>query len=363
MSKNALLYDFRRGCSVKTALLSLVLFFCIGSATATDLVLVGNTQPYIKGIVYNDNISRRLTSEIEEEIGHEHGGRVLKLSRYSSGGRIAFETNSDNVQISMTSINSNIAHGRYVGKGVEVYIDGVYHASFLANQENVIELALKLSNRDKITHVEVYLPTWGSVGDIKIFTEDGALIRPVATSPHTIAYYGSSITQGCCAGNNGTNYPNLIYRFNGVDYYNFGFAGSGTGHIEVIEHIVSLAPSIIVLDYWANPTIARYRDSLPRILSYLSSELPETDILVLGTFYNPGRDKEHAQKDKIAKQAILDANHQFSANIMFVDDLFTKDDAIGLYDGRHLNAIGFYFVASRLTPIINNLLKNHYHPD
>ena len=70
--------------------------------------------------------------------------------------------------------------------------------------------------------------------------------------------------------------------------------------MEVIEHIVSLEPSIIVLDYWANPTIARYRDTLPRILSYLASELPETDILVLGTFYNPGRDKEHAQKDKIA---------------------------------------------------------------
>lgn len=263
----------------------------------------------------------------------------------------------------MTSINSNIAHGRYFGKGVEAYIDGVYHASFVANQENVIELTLKLSNRDKLTHVEVYLPTWGSVGDVKIFTEDGALIRPVAASPHIIAYYGSSITQGCCAGNNGTNYPSLINQSNGIDYYNFGFAGSGTGHMEVIEHIVSLEPSIIVLDYWANPTIARYRDTLPRILSYLASELPETDILVLGTFYNPGRDKEHAQKDKIAKQAILDANHQYSANIMFVDDLFTKDDAIGLYDGRHLNAIGFYFVASRLTPIINNLLKSHLHLD
>lgn len=355
--------DFRRDFSLKTVLFSFVLFLCFGSEIARDIALVENTQIYIKGILYNDNISRRLTPEIEDAIGHEHDGRVLKYSRYSSGGRIAFETNADNVKISMTSINSTIAHGMTVGKGVDVYIDGSYMTSVGANKENIIDVNLQFLDREKFTKVEVFLPTWGSVGDIKLFTQADAIIRPVASSPQSIAYYGSSITQGCCSGNNGTNYPSLIHQSNGIDYYNFGFAGSGTGHMEIIEHIASLEPSIIVLDYWANPTIARYRDTLPRILSYLASELPETDILVLGTFYNPGRDREHAQKDKIAKQAIEDAKHQFSANIMFVDDLFTSDDAIGLYDGRHLNAIGFYFVASRLTPIINNLLESHHHLD
>ena len=81
------------------------------------------------------------------------------------------------------------------------------------------------------TEVLVYLPLYIGIRSIAIGLEKGAQMQPALPRKHrrTIAFYGTSITQGGCASRPGMAYPAILSRELDREVYNLGFSGNGVG--------------------------------------------------------------------------------------------------------------------------------------
>jgi hypothetical protein len=144
-----------------------------------------------------------------------------------------------------------------------------------------------------------------------------------------------------------------------VEQINLGFSGNGIGDLELANYIVELSPSIVVLDYWANPSVESYAKTLPEFVRIIRAGLDNTPIIITSTFANPGREEEQRSKDEISKNLVQAMNKQGDDRMFYIDGLLNEDEVDGLVDGRHLNSYGFFLVAKRMSNYISreNLLN------
>jgi len=172
-----------------------------------------------------------------------------------------------------------------------------------------------------------------------------------------IIYYGSSITQGGVASNPGMSYQAIISRSTGIDFVNLGFSGNGKGDAELAKYISTLESSLIVLDYWANPSPEVYKNTLPEFVNLIREKHKTTPIIVISPFYSINREKMQEEKKKIAYEFVAKQKENGDQNIYFFDGnkMISKQTAFGLVDGRHLNSLGFWLSANALEPKVKEL--------
>lgn len=285
-----------------------------------------------------------------------------------SGGRIRFTTDSQTVAVIAHGASNPppahltaIAHG-----GFDLYVDGGYFGSVAPDAHGDIRRQWVVGKTAARREITIYLPLGRPVTLNEILLAPGAVIeapRPFALAK-PVVYYGSSITQGLAASNPGATYQALLSRWLNVDFINLGFSGNGFGEPALADATAEIDAACFVVDYWANPTTAVYRATLPTFIDRLRAKHPLTPIIVTGPYYNPSEEQpgeagaRQIEKRVVAREFVAARVKAGDAHLFHVDglEMLSKAQADGLVDGRHANSLGFYFCAKGLEPHLRRAL-------
>jgi hypothetical protein len=156
----------------------------------------------------------------------------------------------------------------------------------------------------------------------------------------------------------------MLERRLNADFVNLGFSGNGLGEPALAEVIGELNPSVIVLDFWANPSPEQYEAALPPFIDILRHKFSSVPILVTSPFYFSGEKsstelaRDQSRKRDAARRVVEQRRQGGDRHIMFVDGrkMLGPGQTAGLVDGVHCNSLGFYFNANGLEPFLRKAL-------
>lgn len=293
---------------------------------------------------------------------------VWDLAQSPSGGRIRFRTDSTRLAIAAQNPNaSTMHHMTSVGQnGFDLYVDGEYRNSAWPDAQGKIEKEWALGQGHCMREVTLYLPLYKPVTIHGLCVDPGASVEAPSRFglPDPVVFYGSSITQGGCAENPGLSAAAIVSRWLNVDFVNLGFSGNGLGEPAVAEAMAEIKAAAFVLDYWANPSLEVYRDTLPGFVDALRRRHPRTPILVTSPFWFPAEatsedlhSKQEAKR-RFAREFVAARRRAGDRRITFVDGLqmLSRSQASGLVDGVHPNSLGFQDCAKGLEPHLRKAL-------
>jgi len=290
-------------------------------------------------------------------------------SRYPSGGRIRFKTDSTSLAIRveyMTLPNMRNMHA-FGQSGVDAYVDGQYVASVAPRKDIQVEEHFFKGQEKKEREITLYLPLYmgASVKGIGIDPDASLDAASDFSVERPVVYYGTSITQGGCASRPGLSYQAILGRMLNVDFVNFGFSGAGKGEPEVAQIISEVSASCFVLDYTQNTKDA---ETLEKVyipfIEVIRSRHPETPIICTTAIYMaPEAVFSNVHPDlprtrEVIRKAVQARKDAGDRNIHLVEGftLLGPDQADGFVDGVHPNDLGFYWMAQGLEPHLRKAL-------
>ncbi len=298
---------------------------------------------------------------------------VRNLAKSPSGGRIRFRTDSAAIAVRLEYPSPpDMANMHAFGQtGVDLYVDGVYIASAVADKEAApgkIYQRTLLTGSPAPREVTIYLPLYKPVKVLSIGVgKDAKLARakPFAVA-RPVVFYGTSITQGGCASRSGMSYQAILGRMLNLDYVNLGFSGNGMGEPEVARAVAEIDAACFVLDFAQNN---RTVDSLEKVyapfIETLRAKHPETPILAITPIYSsreavagPAKTELQKMRDHIRQVAARRiSGGDGHLEIVEGTDLLGPAHGDGLVDGTHPNDLGFQRMAEGLAERLRKVLE------
>lgn len=326
----------------------------------------------LHGVWYDeqDGLYRRLPEEVAEAANPN----ILGLIKMTSGGRLRFVTNSENLAIKAVVPGFKpMPHMPITGShGFSAYVDGLFRNRFSpvfqdfkeisgidAFQETVCFEEKKLIDGTPGNHlVELYFPLYGGVRELWIGLEPGSVIEPAPSYRHQkpMLFYGSSITQGGCVSRPGNDFLSILARKLDSDYINLGFSGSGNGEEAMIDYINSIDASLYAFDY--NMYANKKDRVLPphySIYERIREKHPNAGILM---YDKPGCDYEpYPQREKLIYESYQKALASGDKKVYYLSawDLFGEGERdCCMVDVSHPNDLG----ANRMANAMYSVLKD-----
>ncbi len=309
----------------------------------------------------------RMPSEVAQNVS----AGVNTLSKYTSGGRARFATDSPFVAIAVEQPDYWVgSHMTALSTGgFDLYCDDGLNKGFVGSfqpdsttkkTKNVVRMNGR-AWEDGIHNFTLNFPLYAEVHNVYIGIKKGSTLTEgkAYEEKEPIVYYGSSITQGGCASRPGTCYQNLICTQNNIDYINLGFSGSARGEDTMAEYIADLPMSIFVYDYDHNaPDAEHLRATHEKFLRIIRKKHPTIPVIMLSKpclNINDGQDYER-------RQIIIDTYNKLKAegdnNVYFIDGYeMLKGEFANecLVDYCHPTDLGFSRMASAIMKIFNKL--------
>lgn len=324
----------------------------------------------IYGVFYDSQ--RKAFVRVPHHISKEANEGIDYLATNTAGGRVVFNTNSSTLSLKCVIPNAGImTHMPLSGSnGFAVYINGKFHTKispdwtvFKENDERVTFTAkILLPSAENIQEVKIYFPLYGGVCEFYIGLDKDCRIEKAKEYKHTkpIVYYGSSITQGGCASRPGNDYQGHIERWLNSDYINLGFSGSAKGELVIADYIISLNPSVFVMDYDHNaPDEEHLEQTHYPFYKKIRTAHPEVPIIFISR-PDFNRDiKANGKRREIIKKTYLQSIREGDKLTGFIDgeSLFGKEDFDACtVDGCHPNDLGFYRMAKSIFPVIEKFI-------
>ena len=316
------------------------------------------TPPFsVHGVFYENGKFRRLPESVAKEVS----SGVHVLHSVTAGGRVKFRTNALSVgfvfeiepyQLSTMPLSS--------ASGFEIFADGKYEKTVFVSLDTKKQLdevetmkATVQFSKKKMREITVYFPLYCRVRKVEIGLESGSEVLPSAdyAKQAPIVYYGSSITQGCCASKSSCIYPAFIERWTHTDFWNLGFAGNCRGEERMREYLATLPMSVFVLDYDYNaPTPEHLLETHVEVYKAVRQTHKDIPIIMLSKPL-PKRDATSMRCYEIIKATYEYALSQGDTNVCLIDGhtLFGKKDAdVCTVDGCHPTDLGFYKMAKKV---------------
>ena len=310
-----------------------------------------------------------------KEVGESVSDDVAVLNHHTTGGRILFSTDSDVIEIKVTYDylsrlrNVELSALGFVlieRRGGERRYVKIMPPDYKDDTGYCFSVELDGGMRDYI----LYFPVVGRVRTLKIGLSRGASVRPLHIyNEKPIVYYGSSITQGFCAGRADNTYEAFIEKWSERDFINLGFSGSGKGEDAMIEYIASLDCSIFVSDFnHSGMDLEVFERQHRRLYRRFRETHPNTPMIILSkTCIFVSRDTldEHPRasaQEKIIEKTYNDAVAAGDKNVYFVSgidmlgELSPTDRMSAANDSDHPNELGFYLMAKKIYEVMKNVL-------
>lgn len=330
------------------------------------------SKPFkLHGVFFDSE--RKEFARVPHDVASATSEGVEYLATNTAGGRLIFKTNSSNISIKCTFPNNGImTHMPLTGSnGFAVYVNNKFHVKFspewtiFKNDDKQITFTGKapLPTSENLNEVKIYFPLYGGVNELLIGLDDESKIEQANEYKYTkpVVYYGSSITQGGCASRPGNDYQGHIERWLNADFINLGFSGNGKGESIMADYIISLNPSVVVMDYDHNAPDVEYlkRTHYP-FYKRIRTALPDTPIIFISMpdFYK--NELVNKERREVIKNTHLKSISEGDNLTDFIDGatLFGNEDHDACtVDGCHPNDLGFYRMAKTIYPSVKKFIK------
>ena len=310
-----------------------------------------------------------------KEVGESVSPEVAVLNHHTSGGRLLFSTDSSVLEISVTydylSRLRNIelsALGFVLIErcGSERRYIKIMPPDYKDDTGYTFSVELEGGMRDYI----LYFPVVGRVRTLTVGLTHGSEVRPLKIYDGApIYYYGSSISQGFCAGRADNTYEAFIEKWSERDFVNLGFSGSGKGEDAMIEYLCSVDASAFVCDFnHSGMDLELFKKQHRRLYERFRATPPTTPILILSkTCMYVGLDniEEHERactQEKIIYDTYLMAKESGDENVYFISgvgmlsELSPTDRMSAMNDSDHPNELGFYIMAKKIYEVLKNVI-------
>ncbi len=309
------------------------------------------------------------------EVAERVNDGVKWLHTNTAGGRLRFRTDSS--RIALRYILPDVCllpHMPATGVSCfDLYADGGFVKPFIpqgdffskAKEEGEKEFYSEVNlGSAKMRDILINFPLYNNVSAVCVLLEDGATVLEADEYTHSkpVVYYGSSITQGGCAGHPGNSYEAIISRKLDCDFINLGFSGSCKGEDEMAHYIASLDMSVFVYDYdhnapdseWLEKTHARFFE----ILRAAKPDLPVIMVSVADKHFGEDVEKRKAIIRKTFDTAVANGDK----NVYFIDgqEIYGDKADYATVDFCHPNDLGFYLMAEKIGKVIENVLLTEH---
>ncbi len=310
----------------------------------------------LHGVFYENGKFRRLPEEVAKQVS----SGVHVLHSITAGGRVKFRTNSKTVALFTEIEPYQVPQMSILGSsGFEIFSDGkfekaVYLPIDTKKLEQVEHLNTSFTFADsKFREITVYFPLYCRVRDVRIAVEKGYDVLPSTDYKDIkpIVYYGSSITQGCCASKPSCTYQSFIERWTKCDYLNFGFAGNCKGEPNMAEYLANQDMCAFVLDYDYNaPTPEHLKATHLNVYKTIREKHKDIPIIMLS---KPLFKADATSKKclRIIKETYRYALEHGDKNVRLIDGhkIFPSGNAdVMTAEGCHPTDLGFYFMAKKI---------------
>lgn len=297
--------------------------------------------------------------------------RVWQLAQAPGGGRIRFGSDTTQIRIRINVpklIGQSSGMSAYGSHGLDVYINGQYWASKVANRAGERELTFFTGAEPGPKQVEIYLPLRQPIEVRQIGLEAGAKLTPAASFalPAPLVVYGSSISQGIGACRPGMAYGAILTRKLGLDYVNLGFGGSGRAEPVVVDYLKQIKACAFVLDVglsYGNPE--QSGAAYEAMLASLRAAQPEAWLFCTSPIVGPLRNYTSANAYRtgpmvrgIVREAVKKRIDAGDTKIRLVegDDLIHPEETDAFHEALHPTDLGYSLVADRLGAVVGPLL-------
>lgn len=291
------------------------------------------------------------------------------LGQRVPGARLCFRTDAARFTVRIRYEKLSLDHGMSMIQGesglvfigdrpVSRYAGAVVPASY-----DVTESEATFEKSESMEDVTIYLPRNPILRGIEIEVEDDAKVEEATPyrGTHPILYYGPSITEGGC-GMISNCYSSLISRWTDMDFYNMGFSGNAFGEPIMADYLNTIPCDILVYDYDQNSPNAEHLEGTHepffRMIREKQPKLPI--VIVTCPFYK--NEEERDIRGAIVRRTYDNARAAGDENVYFVDGAAAygeENRQICTVDGIHPNDLGFYLIAKKMLPAIEEILRKN----
>ncbi|MHA6483467.1 SGNH/GDSL hydrolase family protein [Paenibacillus sp. strain BS8-2] len=314
-----------------------------------------------------EGVYRRLPLNI-----HGLSEAIDQLANLTAGGQIRFKSNTNRLAIRvMAGAYAQMDHMTATGQsGFDVYIGEVGQERYVGTSRIKWDgqcyeaLMFDGENMDTNQTITINFPLYQQVLEVAVGLPPHASIERDDSLEHRgrLICYGTSITQGACASRPGLAYTQQLGRMLSREVINLGFSGNGRGEAQIAEIIGTIEHvDAIIIDYEANCTTERYRETLETFLAICRRHHPSVPVLVVSRivyakeFIIPSERTDRRQRRTFARKMVMKLNHEGDDRLFFIDGeklLGSRFDECTV-DGVHPNDLGF----SRIAKGIYNKLR------
>lgn len=320
---------------------------------------------------YGEEGFLRMPVEVAKSVSNE----VAVLNHHTTGGRLLFSTDAKEIEIKVTHDylsrlrNIELSSLGFVlierRAGVRRYVK-IMPPDYNSDTSYTFSVELEGGMRDYI----LYFPIVGRVRTLSVGLTKGAVVRPLNIyEGKPIVYYGSSITQGFCAGRGDNTYEAFIEKWSEKDFINLGFSGSGKGEDAMIDYLCSLDPEVFVCDFnHSGMDIDLFARQHRRLYERFRASHPETPIILLTKTCifvsketieeNPRAATQELIIEETYKRGIEsgDKNLYFISGVDMLSELSDTDRMSAANDSDHPNELGFYIMAKKIYEVLRTVL-------
>ena len=305
---------------------------------------------------------RRLTDDV--------CAAVPSLERFglrTPGARLCFRTNAVNFTVRMTlktvSVDSGIS--AFGSNSVAVMIGERKTARFAGvvcpDGCDTLVAEKSFTKSADMQDVTIWFPRNHPLENLEVsFPDDAVVEAPTPYAYGPVLYYGSSITEGGCAGCVFNAYNAIISRHLDLDYYNFGFSGSAKGELPIADYINSIPIEALIYDYDHNaPDAAHLEATHKAFFDRIRAAHPELPILMM-TMPRATYTEGNKERRAVIRKTYEEAKAAGDQNVWFIDGETFAGDAdreLCFVDTIHPNDLGFYRMAQHIEPVIKEMLK------
>lgn len=303
------------------------------------------------------------------EIAENTNKGVFELYKNTAGIRVRFATDSPYVAISaklahIICQSKRMPYSGIAGFDMYEYKDGKY--KYLKTFEPIIDETEKVEDiydfKTQGKHdILINFPLYNGVEELYIGVKEDCNISHSAKykNEKPWVFYGSSITQGCCASRPGAAYQAILSREFDADFINLGFSGNALGEEVIANYIASLEMSMFFLDYDHNAPSAKSLDlTHERFFKIVREKHPDLPIIMLSMPF-PDCVNDANERRRVIEATYNNAIKSGDKNVYFIDgskmpEIFGNEN--GTVDGVHPNDLGFMCMAKGIEEVIKNII-------
>jgi lysophospholipase L1-like esterase len=298
---------------------------------------------------------------------------VWGLAHHPAGGRLRFRSDTSSLALKLhyPSLHQMYNMCQIGQAGVDLYVgsDGGRAWKVVYPREETDFSPIFFHDLAAIQREFcLYLPLYQAVSIEAIGLVPGASTsKPI---PHRlkkpVVFYGTSITQGGCAGRPSMSYQAILGRILGLDHVNLGFSGSGKGEAEVARLTAEVESCCFVLDFALNNRTAASLDPVyGPFIDTIRKKHPATPIVCLTPppLASEAWDTDYRRRVEGLRDVIRAAYRKHrdagDGNIYIIEgtELIPSDKPEYYVDGVHPNDLGFNSMADGLTGPLKRILN------